>query len=102
MKPACYRNKKPSARMAAANKFLSAMAEDNRLKILCLLRQGELCVCEIWQHLGLPQNLTSHHLAVLKKLKLITSRREGLRIYYCANKKVMKQYLSKLETIMIN
>lgn len=102
MKPACCQNKKPSARMAAANEFLSVMAEDNRLKILCLLRQGELCVCEIWQHLGLPQNLTSHHLAVLKKLKLITARREGLRIYYRANKEVMKQYLSKLEKIMIN
>ena len=88
--------------MTEATKFLSVMAEDNRLKILCILRQGELCVCEIWRHLGLPQNLISHHLAVLRKLKLITARREGLRIYYRANKKVMRQYLSKLTKIIIN
>ncbi len=102
MNPACCQNKKLSARIVEVTKFLSVMAEDNRLRILCLLRHGELCVCEIWQHLDLPQNLASHHLAVLKKLKLITSRREGLRIYYRANKKKIKRHLSKLEKIMIN
>lgn len=46
--------------------FLKTVSEENRLKILCFLKSGEKCVCEIEEFLHLPQNLVSHH---LKKLK---------------------------------
>lgn len=66
--------------------FLKIIAEENRLKILCILLHGERCVCEIWQYLKLPQNLTSHHLKILKNFGLITSRKDGLNVFYAINK----------------
>ena len=81
--------------------FLKIIAEDNRLKILCLLKNGEKCVCDIWQFLNLPQNLISHHLKVLKDFGLVSSRQEGLKVIYSINKKVVKKY-SKLLNSYLN
>jgi len=97
MIPKCCINKESAAELKDAVKFLKVMADDNRLKILCILRQGELCVCEIWQHLCLPQNLTSHHLKILKDFNLIESRKEGLKVFYSINKRVISNH-SKLLT----
>jgi len=76
--------------------FLKIISEENRLKILRFLEKGEKCVCEIWQYLKLPQNLVSHHLKVLKDFNLISSRKEGVKIFYRINKKVVKKYLKLL------
>jgi len=54
-----------------------AMAAPCRLKILSLLREGELCVCEIMVGLGRPQSSTSHHLSILKDAGLIKERKDG-------------------------
>ncbi|MEX0918469.1 MAG: metalloregulator ArsR/SmtB family transcription factor [Candidatus Paceibacterota bacterium] len=78
--------------MSRAVKFLKVVAEENRMKILCLLRSGEKCVCDIWQFLDLPQNLTSHHLKVLKDFGLVEDRKEGLKVYYSVNKKEVNKY----------
>jgi ArsR family transcriptional regulator len=82
--------------------FLKVIAEENRLKILCLLQKGDLCVCDIWQYLGLPQNLTSHHLKVLKDFGLITSRKEGLRVHYSIDKKTVHQFNHLLSHFLLS
>ena len=61
---------------------LKAIAEPNRLYILSLLRDGELCVCEIEDALSVSQNLISHHLKVLRQTGLVRSRRDGVKIMY--------------------
>jgi ArsR family transcriptional regulator len=96
MKPACCQGKKSNADLSHTVKFLKAISEESRLKILCMLRESEKCVCEIWQYLGLPQNLASHHLKVLKDLNLIDSRKEGLKVFYSINKRVISNYLKLL------
>lgn len=65
--------------------MIKALGNPLRLNILDLLAKGEYCVCEIFKSLDLPQNLASHHLAILQKSKLITSRRSGKWIYYSLN-----------------
>lgn len=83
------------------NKYLVALAEPNRLAILEFLRNGEKCACEIHPKLKLPQNLTSHHLKVLKDLRLLKSRREGVKIIYSRDEDMIKSYQSALtETII--
>ncbi len=53
-----------------------------RLRILHLLHNGEMCVGNIVEILQAPQPKVSRHLAVLKKAKLVTVRREGQWIHY--------------------
>ena len=63
-------------------KFVSVLLEPQRIKILRLLRGGELCVCNIEHALGIPQNLVSHHLRVLREAGLVSARREGQFVHY--------------------
>jgi len=78
------------------NKYLNTLAEPNRLAILSFLKDGEKCACEIHPKLKLPQNLSSHHLKVLKDLGLLKSRREGNNILYSRNEEIIKNYQSEL------
>ena len=69
---------------------LKALADPNRLRILDLLMEGDSCNCELKEKLGLPPNLLSHHLRVLREVELVDSRRDvvdGRWIYYSVNKK---------------
>lgn len=77
-------------------KYLNTLAEPNRLAILSFLKEGEKCACEIHPKLKLPQNLSSHHLKVLKDLGLLKSRRDGNRIIYSRDEQAIKIYQSEL------
>ena len=59
-----------------------AISDPTRLKILYLLQEGELCVCEIIMALEKPQSTISHHLNVLKNAGFIKGRKEGVWIHY--------------------
>jgi len=62
-----------------------AAADPCRLRILKLLKEGELCVCEIMTALKKPQSSTSHHLSILREAGeagLIKERRDGKWSYY--------------------
>lgn len=63
-------------------KCLRALGDENRLRILMLLREQDLCVLEVVGALGVSQPLASSHLAVLREAGLATGRREGRRIRY--------------------
>ncbi len=95
MKPKCCKDKKTVSEISQTAEFLKIISEENRLKIICLLKKKERCVCDIWQYLNLAQNLTSHHLKILKEFKLISSKKEGLKTIYSINEKTIKNY-SKL------
>lgn len=64
------------------DKIFRAFADQNRLRILSLLSKGELCVCDIMDVLKMPQPKVSRHLAYLRNAGLVSSRKEGLWIYY--------------------
>jgi len=81
-------------------KYLKTLAEPKRLAILAFLKKGERCACEIHPKLKLPQNLSSHHLKVLKDLGLLNSRREGNKIIYSRNERTIKAYQLELNKII--
>lgn len=62
--------------------FFKVFADSTRIKILYALSGGELCVCDIWQSLGLTQSAVSHQLRILKQMRLVKYRKEGKTIYY--------------------
>ena len=59
-----------------------AFGDQTRLRILFLLAERELCVCELVAVLEMPQGRISRHLAQLKHADLVKDRRDGLWIYY--------------------
>ena len=56
--------------------------DSTRIKILYVLFESEMCVCDIAQLLGMKQSAISHQLKNLKQARLITSRREGKSVFY--------------------
>ncbi len=65
-----------------AAEFLKALANPNRLLILCLLRDGEYAVSELEDRLDLRQPTLSQQLARLREDELVATRRDGKQIYY--------------------
>lgn len=57
-------------------------ADSTRIKILFLLFESELCVCDIAQLLHMTQSAISHQLQLLKKSKLVKYRRSGKTVFY--------------------
>jgi ArsR family transcriptional regulator len=63
-------------------KVFRAVSDRTRLRILNLLRGGEVCVCHIVAVLDIPQPTASRHLAYLRKAGLAVARKEGLWMHY--------------------
>ena len=65
-----------------AARFLRALANENRLMVLCCLGKGELSVSELLERVPLSQSALSQHLAVLRNEELVATRREAQTIHY--------------------
>ena len=65
-----------------AARFLRALANENRLMVLCCLGQGELSVSQLLERVPLSQSALSQHLAMLRKEGLVQTRREAQTIHY--------------------
>lgn len=83
----CSSSSKESKQTASLVSLLKLIGEESRLKLLCILRQGNHCVCEINKHVNLSQSLISHHLKDLKDAGIITDEKKGLRVYYSLTEK---------------
>lgn len=79
--------------------MLKSLADQNRLKIVKLLSDKPLCVCEIEKSLDLPQNLVSHHLSVLKETKIVENCKCGKNNYYSLNKKALMDLAKEINQI---
>jgi ArsR family transcriptional regulator len=62
--------------------LLKGFADATRLRILCLLRDREVCVHEIVDALDMTQSAISHQLRVLRDARLVAHRRDGRHVYY--------------------
>lgn len=65
-----------------ATAALRSLAHEDRLLLLCQLSQGERCVSDLQAELDMQQPMLSQQLGVLRRAGLVTTRREGKRIYY--------------------
>ncbi len=75
-------------------RMLKVLAEPKRLAILDLLMQGVQCNCELGDALGMPANLISHHLGVLRKAGLVTVERDPVDarwVYYSINQEALAE-----------
>jgi len=78
----CSSSSKESKEVASLSSLLKLVSGESRLKLLCILRNGEHCVCELMERVEMSQSLISHHLKDLKDAKLVSDEKRGLRVYY--------------------
>jgi len=61
---------------------MKSLSDPNRVRVLKLLQEGELCVCEIQKVLGLAQSTVSKHMKLLEDAGLVNRKRQGTWILY--------------------
>lgn len=69
--------------------FYKALGDESRLKIINMLSDQEMCVCEIIDNLKMSQPAVSHHLKILRQAGIVKDSREGKWIYYTLNSEVL-------------
>jgi len=74
-------------------KTLKALSHINRIRILNLLNQQELCVCELENVMDLNQSNVSRHLSKLKEADLIIGEKKAQWIYYKINEKLFNKHI---------
>ncbi|HUJ18352.1 MAG TPA: metalloregulator ArsR/SmtB family transcription factor [Nitrospirota bacterium] len=79
--------------------LFKALSDETRLRIVKLLEQGELCVCDIVAALAMAQSKVSFHLGVLKEAGFIQDRKQGKWIHYRLNDSDMLKRLLMLSVI---
>jgi DNA-binding transcriptional ArsR family regulator len=59
-----------------------ALSDENRVRALMMLCDGELCVCQLIKMLGLAPSTVSKHMSILRQSRLVQARKEGKWMYY--------------------
>ena len=81
--------------------LFKVFGDSTRIKILYVLTEAVMCVCDIAQVLNMTQSAISHQLKILKQSKLVKNRREGKAVFYSLAdghvKTIMKQGLDHIE-----
>ena len=62
--------------------LFKVFGDSTRIRILFVLFEAEVCVCDLAQALGMTQSAISHQLKILKQSKLVKYRREGKSVFY--------------------
>ena len=70
-----------------------ALSDENRVRALLMLRDGELCLCHLIEMLGLAPSTVSKHMSILRQAKLVKARKKGRWIYYSLIGKGAAKYI---------
>ncbi len=82
--------------MRALTKIFKALSDPNRLRIIKMLEQQPLCVCEITAVLNLASSTVSKHLSILRDAGLILDEKNGKWVHYRLNPAKTAEYVSEL------
>jgi len=80
--------------------FAKLISDDNRLKIIRLLAERDMCVCELMEVMRVPQARISQHLLRLRSEGIVSDKRESQWVIYALNKDLLEQKLISLEKFM--
>ena len=81
--------------------LFKVLSDETRLRIINLINKQDLCVCELVEILELPQPKISKHIAKLRSINLVNTKRNEQYIYYSINKE-NQVYNNILETVFSN
>ncbi len=78
-----------------------ALAHPTRIQIVKLLKDGEMCVCNILPNLDSEQSNTSQHLTVLKNQGIVDSKKDGSKVIYSIRNQEVYEMLELAEIIIL-
>lgn len=81
--------------------IFKALAHPIRLQIIKLLKNGEMCVCDILPNLDSEQSNTSQHLAILKNQGIVESKKDGAKVIYSIKSKEVYEMIDLAEVIIL-
>ncbi|MGN0336443.1 MAG: ArsR/SmtB family transcription factor [Lachnospiraceae bacterium] len=84
-------------RMAA---MFKAFADENRIQILELLRDGERCACRLLEEMKITQPTLSHHMKILCDSGIVVGRKEGKWMHYSISEDGMRDVRNYLDELM--
>lgn len=88
------------AKLKEIIKAFKALGDETRMRLLKLLEQRELCVCEIMQALNMTQSRVSRNLGILKNAGFVKDRRDGLWVHYSLNYEDAPSHVQQLLHIL--
>jgi len=83
-------------RLDNLNKIFKTLGDKNRLRIVKMLQQKDLCVCEITAVLGLATSTVSNHLSILKDAGIIGDMKDGKWVEHYLHTKTNNHFLNGL------
>jgi ArsR family transcriptional regulator len=81
--------------------FCKTFSNSKRLEILCLLKKGEMTVSELTKAIGVPMANVSQHLAVMRMMRILKTRRDGTNVYYVIANKKFSQSCSLMQDALV-
>ncbi|MGI6181713.1 MAG: ArsR/SmtB family transcription factor [Agathobaculum sp.] len=84
--------------------IFKAFCDENRIKIINLLRSGEKCACKLLEEINVTQPTLSHHMKILCDAEIVVGRKEGKWTHYSISAEGVAQareYLQQLTTLDI-
>jgi len=81
------------------SEICKALGDPNRLQIIRLLTNGEMCACKLLEEFQITQPTLSHHMKILTDCGLVSSRKDGKKTYYsiiCCTFKEFKTYFENI------
>lgn len=90
-----------AARAEAASNLLKALASPHRLLIACRLADGEETVGALAAFLGARKSIVSQHLAVMRRERLVSARREGQQVRYALRSHTARDIIQVLSNSVL-
>ena len=82
--------------------IFKAFCDENRIRIIKLLRSGEKCACKLLEEINVTQPTLSHHMKILCDAEIVVGRKEGKWTYYSFNPEGIeraKELLNQITTV---
>ncbi len=81
-------------------KISKALSEKNRVEIIKLLSDEEICACKLLEHFDIKQPTLSHHMKILSETGLVNVSKKSTWSYYTLNKEKLKEFKDFLDDCM--
>ena len=81
------------------SKICKALSDENRLKIISLLVDGEKCACELLEKFRITQPTLSHHMKILTDCNLVDFKKDGKWVHYSINTKAFSEFKKEIKSL---